>query len=301
MSLHPTQWQQLQSAVLNQRTPQSMLFVGPLHCDLSGFTIQITQLILCQNRHNEACKECLDCRMVAQAEHPDLLWVKPEKTGGAIKIEQVRALQHEAYLTPQRSDYRVIIIEAADKMNTASANALLKILEEPSRHTIFMLLAQQLGTVLPTVLSRCHIVRFSSAEDYLVSNMLLLAQHYPKDSDRVHIINESEVLLEGLIAIVQRKQHPCTVAASWAKYEINTMIWFLYLVFAQLLTMHANNKQATGPAFSQLNRLASLMDPILIFKQIDKINSLLRKLSHNITVNYTLALEDLLITCSTIN
>ena len=103
--------------------------------------------------------------MIERMEHPDVEWIKPEKNGGAIKIDQIRELQNTAYLTPQRARYRLIVIEAADRMNTASANALLKILEEPAQHTVFILIAQQLSTVLPTILSRCQIISFSSSDD----------------------------------------------------------------------------------------------------------------------------------------
>src|SRR5580704_13323046 len=127
---HQRQWQKIQSALHRQRIPQAMLFVGPLHCGLSEFTLQVMQLICCQEKMNRPCCKCTECQMIRSMEHPDIQWIKPEKNGGAIKIDQIRELQNSAYLTPQRTAYRVIVIEAADRMNTAAANALLKILEE---------------------------------------------------------------------------------------------------------------------------------------------------------------------------
>lgn len=294
MITHQVQWNQLQSAWVSQRIPQAMLFVGPLHCGLTHFVTQLMQLYLCQHSQIEPCRECLNCRMVVKMEHPDVVWVKPDKNGGAIKIDQIRELQHTAFLTPQRSTYRLIAIEAADRMNTASANALLKILEEPAQHTIFILIAQQLSTVLPTVLSRCQLVRFSSLDDSYLHNLLMLGYQYPQESDRALIVSQSESILEGLIAIVEGEQHPCILASAWNAFEINTLLWFLYLVFAQLQNMHINKAIATGPGHHQLLKLSSLLNPILIFMQIDKINTILRKLSHNINVNHTLVLEDLL-------
>lgn len=290
---HEAQWNQLQSALLNQRIPQSMLFVGPLHCGLSIFVTQVMQLFLCPKSQTEPCLHCLDCRMIEQMEHPDVNWIKPDKEGGAIKIDQIRELQHSAFLTPQRSTYRLIAIEAADRMNTASANALLKILEEPAQHTVFILMAQQLSTVLPTVLSRCQLVRFSSHNVSYTNNLLDLGEQYPQESDRALIVKQSEFILEGLIAVIEEKQHPCVLVTQWSSFEINTMLWFLYLVFAQLQNMHLT-KLIEGPANLQLVKLSSLLNPFLIFTQIDKINTLLRKISHNIHVNHTLALEDLL-------
>lgn len=295
MSSHPEQWKKIKAAVDNQRLTQAMLFVGPMHCALPEFARSLTQLIFCKQRVNEPCLQCLDCKMSGNDEHPDMQWIKPEKTGGSIKIDQIRELQASAYLTPQRSNHRIIIIDAAERMNTASANALLKILEEPAPHTIFILIAQQLSTVLPTVLSRCQIIPFSIADESYSNNLLLLADKYASESDRALIIKNAESILDGLIALLEHKEHPCVLAAVWLQYELNTFLWFLYLVFAQLQHMHFKQLLATGPAQNQLIKLLSILNPILIFKQIDKINTLLGKLSHNMNVNHTLVLEDLLL------
>ena len=295
MTPYQTQWNQLQLALVHQRIPQAMLFVGPLHCALTDFVSQLMQLFLCRKSQIKPCLDCLDCRMVERREHPDAEWVKPEKNEGAIKIDQIRVLQHTAYLTPQRSTYRLITIEAADRMNTASANALLKILEEPAKHTVFILVAQQLSTVLPTVLSRCHIFRMFLPDDSCIDNLLLLGEKYPKESERAIIVTQSESILDGLIALIEGKQHPCFLTSLWTRFELSTVLWFLYLVFAQVQHIQINTPITTGPANQQLLRLSDLINPVLIFMQIDKLNTLLRKLSHNIPMNQPLVLDDLLL------
>ena len=294
MNVHQQQWKQMQLALAQQRLPQSLLFVGPLHCALDDFTVKVAQLLICKANQETPCLSCVDCQMTKQIEHPDVEWVKPDKIGGPIKIDQIRELQHSAYLTPQRSNFRVIIIESADRMNTAAANALLKILEEPPKHTLFILIAQQLGTVTPTVLSRCQIIHFSISEDKSYNNLLLLGSLYPQDSDRVSIVNQSETILDRLIALIECKEHPCVLAAQWVQYDQNTLFWFLYLVYSQLQHMYVTKSDVKGPGALQLKRLCNLLDPIIIFTQIDKLNTVLKKLSHNITINYALALEDLL-------
>ncbi len=294
MMNHQAQWNQIKSALHEQRVAQSMLFVGPLHCALPDFVTKIMQLFLCKQKSNEPCLKCNDCQMINRMEHPDAEWVKPEKSGGAIKIDQIRELQNSAYLTPQRANFKLIVIEAADRMNTASANALLKILEEPAKHTIFILIAQQLSTVLPTILSRCQIISFSSSADSYRNNLLKLGELYPPESDRFMITSQAEFILDGLITLLERREHPCILASQWSQFELSTMLWFLYLVYSQLQYMHFNALNTTGATTTQLVKLLSLLNPILIFMQIDKINTLLRKISHNMNVNHTLVLEDLL-------
>ncbi|QMT60472.1 DNA polymerase III subunit [Legionella sp. PC997] len=292
---YQSQWTQIQSAWVNNRIPQSMLYVGSFDHAFNDLIRKLTQLFFCRKKQNEPCLECADCQMVARGEHPDVKWVKPEKNGGPIKIDQIRELQSYAYLTPQRAKHRLIVIESADRMNTAAANSLLKILEEPAPQTIFLLLARQLSTVLPTVLSRCQIVRFASPDSALLNNFLRLAEYFPEESDHAIIIKHSESILGGIIDVLEQKEHPSAVAAQWSQFEFGVLLWFLYLVYAQILMMQINGAAAAGPAINQLNHLMPKIDSVTIFCQIDKINTLQRKLSHNMNVNQTLALEDLLL------
>ena len=295
MSAYKTQWDYLQSAWRQGRNPQALLFVGALDRSMSDFTQQVTQLVLCTNKENRPCQTCSDCRMAAVAEHPDVEIIKPEKSNGPVKIDQIRELQSRSYLTPQRAAQRLIIIESADRMNVAAANALLKILEEPAAHTVFLLLAQQLSTVLPTILSRCQVLRFLPALSSSTANLLAVSEHYSPESEQAKIINQAEFFIEGLIAVIEKKSHPCAIAAQWTGFELHTLLWFLYLVYSQTQLILVNKSIAPGPAINQLNKLASLLNPLVIFSQIDKINLLMRKLSHNMNVNQALALEDLLL------
>lgn len=294
MDSFPAQWNYLKNCVINQKIPQSMLFVGPLHCAIPQFVSGLIQLIFCKNPQHAPCLSCSDCQMIARNEHPDALWVKPDKAGGAIKIDQVRELQQQAYLTPQRVLNRVIIIDSADRMNAASANALLKILEEPPAQTLFILIAQQISTVLPTVLSRCHLLSFSAADDLYQDNFLLLGQHYPADSPRGLIMQQAEQLIDELIAVRLGLQHPCILAAVWSKLESGALLWFLYLVYSQLQLVYVSQTELSGPAAKQLNHCARLLNPIIVFEQIGKLNNIIKKLNNNLNVNMTLILEDML-------
>lgn len=294
MTKHQAQWNQLQSARNVGRLSQSLLFVGPLHCFLADFTKDFIPLLVCNQNGQQACHECNDCQMAIRSEHPDVEWLRPDKVGGPIKIDQIRDLQKNAYLTPQRAAQRVIVIDGADRMNTASANALLKILEEPAKHTQFILIAQQLSTVIPTVLSRCQIMRFATTEALCATNLLNIADYYPQDSMQAKLVNASESIIDGLIAIIEKREHPCALAALWSEYEINALLWFLYLILAQVQGMQFVSEDLSGRGAFQLRNLASLVNPVLLFMQMDKINALLKKLSHNIPIHSTLALEDFL-------
>ena len=291
---YPSQWQRVQTAVVNKRIPPAFLFIGPLHCNIAQFTVQIIQLFLCKKNNTAPCFSCDDCHMVQRMEHPDVNWIKPEKIGASIKVDQIRELHASVFLTPQRSSYKLIIIECADRMNVAASNALLKVLEEPAAHTHFILIAEQISTVLPTILSRCQHLHFSSKHDKSLANLLLLGTFYPEDSERSVLTKQSETFIEDLIALIEKKQHPCLLASKWNQFELKNLLWFLYLVYSQVYYGYINKIPNQTLASDQLVKLKSLLTPFLIFEQIDKINNILRKLSHNININQLLALEDLL-------
>lgn len=75
---------------------------------------------------------------------------------------------------------------------------------------------------------------------------------------------------------------------------MNNLLWFLYLVYSQVNYLNINHIPSKSLAQNQLIKLKELINPIIIFEQIDKINKILKKLSHNININHLLALEDLL-------
>ncbi|HEJ6624823.1 TPA: DNA polymerase III subunit delta' [Legionella pneumophila] len=294
MITYQEQWQKMQMALAIRRIPQAMLFSGSLHCGLIEFTNQVIKLLLCKIKQNEPCLTCMDCQMIERFEHPDVEWIKPERSGGIIKIDQIRGLQSTAFLTPQRTNHKLIIIESAESMNIAASNALLKILEEPAQHTIFILLAQQIGNIPPTVLSRCQITQFAVFDELPCNNLLALGEYYTQELNSTMVFKHSESILEGLIAIIERREHPCTLAAQWIQHELSAFLWFLYLIYSQLQYMHLFRVAYSGTLTKQLNKLSSLLNPVMIFAQVDKINTLLRKLSHNMNMNHTLVLEDLL-------
>lgn len=292
---YETHWGYFHSAYSRQRMPQAMLLVGPLHCRIDLFAIRLAQLLFCKNPVKKPCYECKDCLMAGHKAHPDMNWLSPEKAGASIKIEHIRELQHSAFLGTQRAPHRVIVIEQTERLNVSSANALLKILEEPPPSVIFLLIAEQMSTVLPTVISRCQVFRFSSHELSDLNNLLAIGSSYSPQSERGQVILRAEALLDGLIAVIEGTANPCFVASQWAQFELGSVLWFLYLTYAQLNAMWYVAAPVKGLASEQLTQLRSLLNPLIIFDQVEKINSYLKKISHNMNINNLLALENLLL------
>ncbi|BBB90330.1 MAG TPA: DNA polymerase III subunit delta' [Methylomusa anaerophila] len=152
--------------------PHALLFSGPAGIGKSLTARILAAGILCAGsegiRPCGACPSCMACR---RAGHPDLTVVQPE--GTAIKIGQIRALKHFAALSPALSQGRVCVIEDAELMTVQAANSLLKLLEEPPPHFYFILAASALESLLPTIISRCRILKFSALPAGLLTDELV--------------------------------------------------------------------------------------------------------------------------------
>ncbi|MBQ8894668.1 MAG: AAA family ATPase [Clostridia bacterium] len=118
-------------------------------------------------------------------EHPDVLWLAPKEGGRQIPVDEVRAFRQEAYVLPNQSPKKVLIIDRCDCLNDSGQNAILKILEEPPAHVVFLLLASGREAMLPTIRSRCVIWEMQPVEE--AEGAAFLEARYP-DADRIRTL-----------------------------------------------------------------------------------------------------------------
>jgi len=140
------------SMVKNRRIPHAILIEGEEGLGKSTLSRYIAKAALCDNE-NPPCDECKTCHLIDVGSHPDFQIIEPD--GNQIKVEQIRELRVEAFLTPMAADGRVFIIDFAHTMNDFAQNALLKVLEEPPQGVTFILLAKSAKMLLETIRSRC--------------------------------------------------------------------------------------------------------------------------------------------------
>lgn len=289
---HASLWARINQAREHQRMPQALLLVGPRHVGVDSFAERMAWILLCHGEE-KPCLTCTSCELLKANSHPDYKRIVPEAAGGVIKIDQIRLIQEDVYQTPKCGHSQVILIEPANKMNVAAANALLKILEEPPSSVFFILVAEQCSTIPATILSRCQHLMFS---DKLMDepHYFVLGTQYPKESPRGQLVGMQSTLMDSLCDLVTGKTSPCTLAASWADHEFVDLLWFLHLVTAQAIQMQCSGQRIKTPDMASFMRFVELTDPIHLFHQLDVMTSLLRKMSHTLSMNTTLALEDLL-------
>lgn len=146
----------LSHAVTTGRVSHAYLFVGAPGSGKLDAAWALAQALLCEN---DGCGACDACVRVARHTHPDVHVYEPESATGYL-IAQVRDLLEDVALSPIRASRKVYIIDRAEQLRANTANALLKTLEEPPAHTVFILLGTSTDVMLPTIVSRCQCVPF---------------------------------------------------------------------------------------------------------------------------------------------
>lgn len=163
----------LKSAYKAERIAHAYLFLGPDEEILKKVATEFAMLLLCEGPKDdlESCGECQSCRKIKSSNHPDMKWLFPE--GQFIKIAAVREATRLLNLKGFQSSRKILIIAGASHLNEESSNALLKTLEEPTSDTVIILLADTVRAILPTIISRCQRVVFSSLSEKELSEYLV--------------------------------------------------------------------------------------------------------------------------------
>jgi DNA polymerase-3 subunit delta' len=168
---HQRQVEHFRRAAARGRLASTFLFVGPDGIGKRLFARQLARALYCQ-KHSEAelqsCDTCPSCLQVTASSHPDLLQVRKPDNKNSLPLGMLigdddygPGLCHDIALKPAAGGRRIAIIDDADFFKAEAANALLKTLEEPPPRSILILLGTSEQQQLPTILSRCQIIRFS--------------------------------------------------------------------------------------------------------------------------------------------
>lgn len=167
----------LKRMLVSGRLPGALLFTGEEGIGKKLFALEVARALNCRTpKDHEACGVCSSCTRIAKLNYPQrddadewtqIIWTDHPDVGlvvapkRVLRVEQMRQIEKEANFRPFEGKARVFLIDEADKLNDASANALLKVLEEPPRTSHLILITARPAMLLPTILSRCQMIRFS--------------------------------------------------------------------------------------------------------------------------------------------
>ncbi len=264
------------------RPAQALLLAGPRGVGKGALARAWAQALLCEAPlpDGAACGRCPACHWFETATHPDFrVLTLQEKTGKegetrmatAIEVEQAREAVDFVQLSTYRAGYRVVLVDPADNLNLAAANALLKVLEEPPLNTVFVLVSDQPRRLLPTIRSRCTRIDIGlppvdQAAQWLAGqgvddavNLLALSGGTPLDAQRWADgteLDERRTLLEGLAD--PDRLDPVTLGERWKTVSPQTWHNVAYKWLGDLLVVRLQGSVQFNRDFAEtLTQLGS--------------------------------------------
>lgn len=165
----------LKQQIVHDMVRHAYLLTGPPGIGHRTLALRFTQALNCPKPTaiGEPCQVCKTCRQIEAMQYPDLAVIQSGKDGGVLKVDQVRTLQQSLSLKPFQGKYRVALFLRFQEANPTAANALLKTLEEAPAQVILLLTADNAGQLLPTIVSRCEILRLRPPSIEMVEAFLI--------------------------------------------------------------------------------------------------------------------------------
>jgi DNA polymerase-3 subunit delta' len=151
----------LRQHIAREAVRHAYLFSGPPGLGRRTLALRFAQALNCPQptAPGEPCGVCRDCKQIEAMQHPDLSIMQAEVEGGTLKVDQVREVRRALALKPYQAKYRIALFLRFQEASEGAANALLKTLEEAPDHAILILTTDNSEGLLPTITSRCEILR----------------------------------------------------------------------------------------------------------------------------------------------
>lgn len=182
----------LKSCIVSDRVNHAYIFAGPSGLGKATVADRFIKTLYCQGQGEyKPCGQCSACRQVEAHTHPDVYRIGKvinDKTGKLyreIVIDQMRDLKMKLSQGTLLSSWKIAIIEDADYLNINAANSLLKVLEEPTKKTVIILLVSDLSQMLKTIISRVQVLNFLPVSTEEIKDYLLSKEINPDKAQRI--------------------------------------------------------------------------------------------------------------------
>lgn len=190
----------LRSAILQDRLAHAYLFHGDDRIGKRLLALRLAQALLCETvsnaRQPDGCGSCRACRQVEARTHPDFMVIEPDRdqANPQIKIELIRDIEHQMIYRPLIGDRKICLIDDADRMTIGAANALLKTLEEPPDHSLFLLVSSRPYALPATIRSRCQSLRLTApAQTQVEAAVILKRELPPADAHFLAVLSDGQL------------------------------------------------------------------------------------------------------------
>jgi DNA polymerase-3 subunit delta' len=167
---HENQVSYIKNSIMSKSLSHAFIFEGIDGIGKELIATSLVKALFCEALEVDACGSCRSCKKLSNDNHPDYMEIEPD--GKSIKNAQIEDFQEFAIIKPYDSSHKIVIIKEADKMNASSQNRILKTLEEPPEHVIIIMITNNSEVLLPTVVSRCQILKFNGVSDALIKSYI---------------------------------------------------------------------------------------------------------------------------------
>jgi DNA polymerase-3 subunit delta' len=307
-------WARLYQRFADKQLPHALLLTGHRGLGKLQFARHLAATALCEAPEPAGpCGHCQSCHLVKAGTHPDLFLLQPEEAGKQIRIDRVRELIEFINLSSRYGRAKLALIEPADAMNMASANSLLKTLEEPPSGTLLILVTAQPHRLPITIRSRCQVVDFQDPglgqsiawlqEEQVIPEKraveLLAIAHgaplYASELAEAETLQIRNACFQDALEVLRGKLPVSQFSARYEK-ELSSQLlqWILsWLEDLVRLGLDDQGKVRNPDLIQDLQRLSKVLDLQDIYKLQDRLYDYLR-FHGRVNLNSQMVLEDIM-------
>jgi len=241
--------------------------------------LEVIKQIFCQNEYNKECNKCNICNLVNQNYLPSLVVISPD--GMNIKKEQIVELKKKFSTVPIYTKENIYVIKNAEKLNGASANTMLKFLEEPEQNILGFFITNNANNVISTIRSRCEVIKvLYDIHELDINN---ITNDINKDKFDVAIEYLFKIEVEKKLGIMYNRD---VVLNKFSEREdIKTVFKIIFIIYEELLkkVMGLDNKFD----FEKINELSSL-DKDSVLRRINLVTKFIDDIDSNVNIELLL-------------
>lgn len=241
--------------------------------------LEVIKQIFCQNEYNKECNKCNICNLVNQNYLPSLVVISPD--GMNIKKEQIVELKKKFSTVPIYTKENIYVIKNAEKLNGASANTMLKFLEEPEQNILGFFITNNANNVISTIRSRCEVIKvLYDIHELDINN---IKNDINKDKFDVAIEYLFKIEVEKKLGIMYNRDVVLNKFSE--KEDIKTVFKIIFIIYEELLkkVMGLDNKFD----FEKINELSSL-DKDKVLRRINLVTKFIDDIDSNVNVELLL-------------
>jgi len=309
----------LKEHILKENLRHAYLFTGPQGTGRRTLALHLAQALNCPQpiAPGEACGTCSTCTRITRMQYTDLNIVKTEPGRSKLVVDQVRELQHTLALAPYEGHYRIAVLLRFEEANPSAANALLKTLEEPNPQVIIILTANSAENLLPTIVSRCEVLRLGLLPIEVVSTGLQEKYNLPAEKAQflAHLSNgrpgyaislhqQPELLEQRRSWLVdlermnvsnrlERFEYAEILTKDKDKTRFVLQIWVSFWRDVMLCASGYTTPITNTDYINEINRLANIIPLAKAYQIVSALEKCINQL--DINVNIRLAIEVLLL------